>query len=416
MKNSLQNILEKQKEAREKVEKLYRKQIKKSHNRPNKTQEKKQTQENKDYESEQTDKSKFSQFHFHDCNLQFADEQAGVLTFKQAQPIFQSLSKQLRQLVDTREVVVNLVWPSSPASLPAVHSVATFAEYERANKLGLRTLIYPAKRNAFLDLNHIRVDAKHLYELASKWQTLKLNKEEYAETVVTECEHKDFLYLALNQYLDSGGKPEGYPSIGETLPTFPVAKDGWRDFTPRIFKGIFREISKKGYPVQDLGEPSSAPDALFGLHPDLDTKSLLNRLATRELMEHDGRPPDVAIIDLRYRARIWLGRNWLDKVTKVIQLLQAEVPYSPVGILIVIDDPNAYQYLKNQIAKKLSGGKRSKTKSLNISYGTYFNLDGAITTDRNNDEELAIKRVKFLFKCSRFRGLAGSFRLFIISP
>jgi len=290
------------------------------------------------------------------CTARFADERDELLEYSLAEPIYDHLAKELTDLASVARVVTTLLWPAFPSCVPAIHSVATCAAYERGHKIGLRALLFPAKANAFRELNHVRIDAQWLYDIAQDWQSRL--RDGTAGTTVSECEYKDILYLTLRSYLDEYGDPAGFPSIGETFPTFPVGRQVWGDFKGKIFNGMFKNVSKRGKPLEMLGNPSSAPDAIFGVHPDLDFDAIVERLTTEELLPEGGRAPDVAILSLDKKSRYSLGSNWATKAARFIGMCLSELPYSPIGVQVLVDDPIAYLTFRKKLGRQLEHQKR----------------------------------------------------------
>ncbi len=311
------------------------------------------------------------------CSARFADERDDTLDYLQAEFLYKILAEELTNLAGKLRVSTNLVWPAYMSCTPLIHSVATCAAYEWGRKIGLRTLLYPAKANSFRELNHIRIDAQWLYDIAQNWQS-KI-REGTTESIVSDCEHKDILYLTLCHYLDEPGDPAGYPSVGETFPTFPVGRQVWGNFEGKLFNKIFKKAPKAGKPVQLLGHPSTAPDAIFGIHPDLDNDAITVRLTTDDLMTETGRKPDVAIISLDNRSRSSLKNNWAEKAAKFTRMCLFDLPYSPIGVLVLVDDPIAYLTFRKKLKKHLRFKKKLLSKSNAVSYRSIFNLNSSIS-------------------------------------
>ncbi len=315
-----------------------------------------------------------------ECTATFADERNEALEYLEAQPTYNSLSAELSGLARNKNVSASLVWPAFLSCVPAIHTLATSAAYERGDKLGIRAIFYPAKSNAFRELNHIRINAQWLYDIAQKWQSL--SREGHIDDVISECEHKDILYLTLHYYLDEDSDPNGFPSIGETYPTFPVGRQVWGDFSDRIFNGVFKHVPKRGNPIDDLGSPYSAPDAIFGIHPDLSVEETIQRLNSEELLPENGRPPDVAIVNLDAKSRKNLGSKWASRAARFIKLCQYELPYSPIGVQVLVDDPIAFLAIRKKLGEHLGHNKGRSQKNNALSYQPRMNLDSSICSQR----------------------------------
>ena len=311
------------------------------------------------------------------CSALFSDERDESLEYQEAESTYKLLAEELTEIACQETVATTLLWPAFPSCVPAIHTVATCAAYERGDKIGIRAVYFPAKANAFGELNHIRIDAQWLYDIAQQWQSRA--RDGAACTINSECEHKDILYLTLRHYLDKSGDPAGYPSIGETFPTFPVGRQVWGDFCGKIFNGVFKNVPKRGNPLEDLGNPSTAPDAIFGIHPDLSFDEIVQRLTTKELLSESGRSPDVAILNLNSKQRSNLGSNWANKAARFVKICQEELPYSPVGVQILIDDPIAYLMLRKTFSTRPGRKKRKIKNARQASFRPLMCLNGSIS-------------------------------------
>ncbi|MEQ8857898.1 MAG: hypothetical protein RIC56_04570 [Pseudomonadales bacterium] len=408
MKKDLREQLEKQRQARED-----------SRNRANKLAHRKP--QSKKIAAKKSEKKKTSQpreisaeVSGYVSSARFADERHENLKFDLPHAAYRTLTHLLLKAHSEKSIELALVWPAVPQSVAAIHALATFGEYEQGNKNGLRTLIYPTKRGTFNELNHIRVDAAWLNNAASQWQTLKSNQpDSYRSRVATENEYKDFLYLALHHYLDAEGDPHGYPSIGETIPSFPAGQEYWGDFTKRIFKGVFSNVSRRGYPTEGLGVPEGAPDALFGIHPDLSAQDIVERLNSTALSADAGRAPDVAILDLRYHQRNWLGNGWLKKVERFVGLISKDANWSPIGALIVVDDPIFLEMLDRRLTA--SARKKSHQRPAQaVATHPLLCLDAGVVAENENTERpivrsnitLSISDIESAALAREFYGLA----------
>lgn len=355
MKRSLQEQLQKSQEARLEARDKMREKIARR-KKSKKKQTKKKAKSAKVHPEEVPASDKAVRKAKFECTARFADERDEALEYHQAEPLYELLAEELTDLVSSSKVAVRLVWPAFPSCVPAIHSVATCAAYERGHKIGLRTILFPAKANSIRELNHIRIDAQWLYDIAQDWQSRI--REGTAESIISECEHKDILYLTLRYYLDVAGDPAGYPSVGETFPTFPVGRQVWGSFEKKIFNGVFKNVPKRGNPLEELGDPYSAPDAIFGLHPNLDVDEILARLTTAELLLDKGRAPDVAVVALDNKSRSSLGGNWAAKAARFTCMCLFDLPYSPIGVQVLVDDPIAYLTFRKKLGRQLSHQKR----------------------------------------------------------
>ncbi len=313
-------------------------------------------------------------------NALFADERDELLEYLPPQVTYSSLARDAALCAAQNNICVRLIWPAFPSCVPAIHSIASCEAYESGNQLGLRAILWPAKANSFRELNHIRIDARWLYGVAQYWQSLKSHKpESYAELIKSKCTHKDILFLSLSHYLDDEGDPRGFPSIGEAFATFPVGRTIWGDFTKKIFNGVFSHVSRKGIPLADLGDPCTAPDAIFGIHPDATIEEIVDRFTTDALSPNKGRPPDFVIINLCAKSRSWLGGSWIKKTIRVLQMLGGGLPSAPIGALVLIDDPLAYLAFMSKLNGRSVRGKRKASVEQQVNAASKLCLSDSIT-------------------------------------
>ena len=375
MKRSRQEQLQKSQDARREAREKMRETLAKR--KKLKTKQAEQTAESNTALPRKTPASDtpIKEFEF-ECSAKFADERDEVLEYHRAEPLYKHLADELTDLAGSAKVATSLVWPAYPSCVAAIHSLATCAAYERGHKIGLRALLYPAKANSFRELNHIRIDAQWLYSIAQDWQSRL--RDGTVGSIASECEHKDILYLSLRHYLDKHGDPAGFPSVGETFPTFPVGRQIWGSFEKKIFNGVFKNVPKRGNPLEQLGNPSSAPDAIFGIHPDLDAGAISHRLTSVELLPDSGRVPDVAIVSLDSRSRASLGSNWATKAARFTYMCLFGLPYSPIGVKVLVDDPIAYLTIRKKLGVQLGRQKRKPHTEGSASFRPIMSLNSSI--------------------------------------
>lgn len=244
---------------------------------------------------------------------------------------------------------IALVWPTTLKSLTLVHALATLARWHEGDKQGVRGLLFPVKTNAFHSLNHIHFDRSEVLRIAGELVEGKANSR-----VKRSMHRKDaFLYSLSNGSLPTiNGEPLN-PTIGELLPHFLATPgfDEWKPCTERLLSLIRAKLIKrvqarslKDLHCADIGNPRTAPDALFALDGRMTKEEL--RAAMRALDKLT--PPEVVLVSAT-RAVRFEAKGWRARIANFCLMLEEVFPAKPPGVIIVIDEPQAAYKLKNEI-------------------------------------------------------------------
>ena len=282
--------------------------------------------------------------------------QAGVPIYRDDEDIASVPSNALQRLVDlylhaaqhgTRHIA--LVWPASPRTLILIHALATLERWARGDKQGVRGLIYPVKSNVFHPLNHLHLDRLEILKYAEK--LVESNGTPNA-SVTRSLRDKDPYLFSL-----AGLKPEERelfnPTIGELLPHFLAGVDfkGWQSCSNRLLVCVKAKLLRRTHAkalqqinCSVIGDPGTAPDAIFALDGRLDKQILESAL--RALI--GTKQPEVVLVNAT-RAIRRESRGWKAALSRFCLLIEKVFPSSTPGIIVVTDEPHAAFGLKNRL-------------------------------------------------------------------
>lgn len=268
------------------------------------------------------------------------------------------LAGALLQCAEKRESQVLIIWPGSLGAMALVHAVATGVRWQRGNKHGIRSLLYPAKSNFLGALNHAHVDRSDLVELARHLFEESTQKN---PRVTHSLQEKDAFWFSLNSV-----KPDVadrlHPSLAELLPHYFAGKDyaQWRSCDGDLLRHIKANIrSHKDRRVLDhnsirkLSNPYSAPDAIFAVSWKASSADV--RAAMRDLKKLP--PPEVLILDLT-RAMRRDNPSWKSNALMFLEHYRRTYAEDTPPALVVADEPYVWTQLTKELNK--SANKRGE--------------------------------------------------------
>lgn len=281
--------------------------------------------------------------------------QANVPVYRDDEAIASVPSNALQQLVDlylhaaqhrTRHIA--LVWPASPRTLVLIHALATLERWVKGDKQGVRGLVYPVKSNAFHPLNHLHFDREAILEYAQR-----LHEKPWTQNdLVTRSLPTKDAYLYSLASLKQETDEHFNPTIGELLPHFYAAPDfkEWRSCASRLLVCIKAKLARRMYAkalqinCAVIGDPETAPDAMFALDGRLDKETLrrsLNALKGKK-------QPEVVLVNATHAIRRE-SRGWKAALSRFCFLIEEVFPVSTPGIIIITDEPHAAFFLKDRL-------------------------------------------------------------------
>lgn len=247
---------------------------------------------------------------------------------------------------------IALVWPATLKTLTLVHALATLARWHEGDKQGVRGLLFPVKTNAFYPLNHVHFDRAAVLRIANELVEIHSNSR-----VKRSLPDKDAFLYSLSEHSLPAVEGEPFnPTIGELLPRFLATPDftEWKSCVDRLLALIRAKLAKRAQAkaLKELncaviGDPRTAPDALFALDGRMSEEEL--RRAARAVAKLT--PPEVVLVSatraVRFEATGWRGR-----IARFCMMLEDVFHAKPPGVVIVTDEPNAAYKLKNELCER----------------------------------------------------------------
>ena len=259
---------------------------------------------------------------------------------------------------------IALVWPATLKTLTLVHALATMARWEEGDKQGIRGALFPVKANALYPLNHIHLDRTAVLDIANRLAEVSNNS-----LVKRSLPDKDaYLFSLSNASLPNSEGNHFNPTLGELLPNF-LASPGfekWKPCTDKLLALIRTKLVKRTHAkslkelqCKVIGDPRSAPDALFALDGRMSDKEL--RKALKELASLS--PPEVVLITATRSVR-FEAPGWKARIAHFCMTLEEVFHERPPGVIVVTDEPYSAYKLKDELwkrNKKRESGLRWKT-------------------------------------------------------
>lgn len=248
----------------------------------------------------------------------------------------------------TRNRQIAVLWPTAPKTLVLVHAMATLERWTEGDKLGVRGLTFPVKTNVFYPLNHIRFDRVPLLRLA-----LQLAETSPNPRVKRSCRAKDPYLSAFNSALKDLADPRwSNPTISELLPHFLAtpAQPSWSSCETRLLSQLCAKLQKRSQATAlrgncaVIGNPSTAPDAMFALDGRMSHAELKMALLS---MKNVG-APEVVLINATRRVRRE-SKGWKGALARFCLLLESVFGADAPGVLIVADEAHAAYRLRDEL-------------------------------------------------------------------
>lgn len=244
---------------------------------------------------------------------------------------------------------IAMVWPASLKTLPLVHALATLSRWHQGDKQGVRGLLFPVKTNAFHSLNHIHFDRASILRIVKDLVEVDVNAR-----VIRSMPDKDPFYFWLNDH----GLPQILgerfnPTIGELLPHYLATPDftGWKPCDSQLLALIRAKLSRRGKAKEALqmnsaiiGDPRTAPDALFALDGRMQESEL--RQALKALAKLGS--PEVVLVQATRAVRLE-SPGWKKRLARFCLMLEDVFCDAPPGVIIVTDEPHTAYRLKEEL-------------------------------------------------------------------
>lgn len=248
----------------------------------------------------------------------------------------------------TRKRQIAVLWPTAPKTLVLVHALATLERWTEGDKLGVRGLTFPVKTNVFYPLNHMRFERAPLLRLALQFAETSSNPK-----VKRSCRAKDPYLSAFNSALKDLADPRwSNPTLGELLPHFLAtpAQPTWSSCEARLLSQLCAKLQRRSQATalrsncSVIGNPSTAPDAMFALDGRMSNAELKKALLA---LKKVGAPEVVLVNATRSIRRESSG--WKGALARFCLQLESVFGADAPGVLIVADEPHAAYRLREEL-------------------------------------------------------------------
>jgi hypothetical protein len=245
---------------------------------------------------------------------------------------------------------IAMVWPASLKTLTLVHVLATLARWSDGDKQGIRGSLFPVKTNAFYRLNHLHFDRSSLLRMASEFAEVNDNAK-----VTRSMPEKDaFLFSLTDSNLSLVSQEPFNPTIGELLPLFIASPDSisWKACDSKLLALTRAKLARRHAKALKtncsvIGDPKTAPDALFSLDGRLSENEL--RQACKSLGKLG--PPEVVLVQATRAIRMEAS-GWKGGLARFCLMLEEVFGDLAPGVIVVTDEPHAVYQLKDELWKR----------------------------------------------------------------
>lgn len=245
---------------------------------------------------------------------------------------------------------IAMVWPASLKTLTLVHVLATLARWNEGDKQGIRGSLFPVKTNAFYRLNHLHFDRSSLLQMAKELAEVNDNAK-----VTRSMPEKDaFLFSLTDSNLSLVSQEPFHPTIGELLPLFIASPDSvsWKTCDSKLLALTRAKLARRHAKALKtncsvIGDPKTAPDALFSLDGRMSENEL--RQACKSLVKVG--PPEVVLVQATRNIRMEAS-GWRGRLARFCLMLEEVFGDLAPGVVVVTDEPHAVYQLKNELWKK----------------------------------------------------------------
>lgn len=280
----------------------------------------------------------------------------------------QYLSPAMRKLADAclessqnKSRNVLMLWPGTLECLPFAHLLASIEKWANGYKRGMRAILYPATQSSFYPLNHIKADRELIHQIANNVREVSFNGKNPA--IKESCLEKDLMLLSLNSLSSKAKEMDLLPCLNELFPHFHLKTGDKKELLEQNYKDEFlrhmiTKLSKRSHTeslrqstLPYLGNPSTAPDAMFALSYQMKKDQLFNALRNISNLG----APEVIIIDAT-QSSFKRTENLRNRITSFLR--QVDEIFNPTpGIVIVTDDPQQMVQLRTSLKQEIDSGK-----------------------------------------------------------
>ena len=252
-----------------------------------------------------------------------------------------------------------LLWPNRPDGIAIFHALASLNRIEDCDTKGFATLYFPWSQNVGATQRTLLADRDILVRA-----TLPALSRIYANR--DERAYPFLMALHSLKHIGASGKSEKrlkralerdplliHPALYEITPQVGIVGGAVRDYGGQFLRRLHRHtwISDCSDHLEALGDPRKAPFFMFGVHADAVRIPLWRDGGLDP--KHDGRRPDMILLDLTRRARNRLGGgSWRQKVAKFCAVAGDIYGAAAPPIFALTEDVFVLQALRWEILKQ----------------------------------------------------------------
>ena len=221
-----------------------------------------------------------------------------------------------------------LLWPQCPGGIAVFHGIAALNRIADCDCTGLATLFFPWNRSTAAAQRTLLVDRDFIYKV-----TLPTLNRMLPEAT----NHPAFGYVmalhSLNHILTSGKKNRrfekalkadpslAHPSLYEIMPQHGIREADLCSYDDRFLRRLRYHtwIAEREKYIEAAVDPSRTPFFLFGVHADAIHPQFFQIAGLDP--RHDGRRPDIVLVDLTQHGRNRLGKNWKQPLTRFLEVV-----------------------------------------------------------------------------------------------
>lgn len=261
------------------------------------------------------------------------------------QPWAAKLASTLLDRAQDKKISIRLLWPVEIDALAGLHAVASLSRVLHTDLAGLRTLYYPGTHATWTTLDRLAADRKQLEQL---WQQLYETPPRQMST-------------SFKEVLDACNEIENYnqsvpqPQLRQLIPSFiyePRAKK-WTDTKNPPLERLLTKVDRlrrremmRSKIEPEWRNPAAAPGALLVLPRGIKRKEIKQALTVKVV--GCAVRANVMLVDARGRSAAADPQS-LRRLPDLLRTVY-ESSGSPMGTLIVTDDPTEYFVLRRRLA------------------------------------------------------------------
>ena len=252
-----------------------------------------------------------------------------------------------------------LLWPQCPDGIAVFHGIAALNRIADCDYTGLATLFFPWNRSTEAAQRTLLVDRDFIYKITLP--TLNRMRREGEN-------HPAFGYMmalhSLNHILKSGKKNKklekalktdpslAHPTLYEIMPQHGVRDAGLHSYDNRFLQRLRGHtwINERKKYIEAATDPSQTPFFLFGVHADAIHPQFFQIAGLDP--RHDGRRPDIILVDLTRHARNRLGKDWKQPLKRFFEVVYNLYACECPQVLAVTDDVFVLESLRWNILKE----------------------------------------------------------------